>query len=258
LRISIIYDIIPTVQIKHDHGGNMKFSRIAIVLFLFLAFAVYAEEPRKAGNLLDILPDISKELGLTTEQEIKLTPVITTFLDELKKLKESVKDDPDARKQVMEKVTGLKDKLVSDMSSMLDPGQVAKFKEIMARMEKAPVDAMVEKIMETLKQELKLSDEQAGKIEDIYRDQFTRMDDIKKKADESEKNIFEKSRLQKQILEIQSGCEEKILALLNEDQKIKFKDLQKKFRGNLKEKAGERREKKDKEKNPEKEVPEKH
>ncbi|MDD2715205.1 MAG: hypothetical protein PHW04_04860 [Candidatus Wallbacteria bacterium] len=232
----------------------MKLMKTGIVILLLLSFAVYAEEPRKAGNLLDILPDISKELGLTTDQEIKLTPIINAYLEELKKLKESVKDDDASRKQAMEKIPALKEKLVSDASTVLNPEQITKFKEILARLEKSPVEAMVEKIMNTLKQELKLTDEVAGKIEALYRDQFTQMGKIKDNAEASNNNIFEKSRILKQMQEVQAGCEEKILALLSEDQKVKFKEMQKDFRENLKDKAGERKDKKNQEKN-EKEQP---
>lgn len=198
------------------------------------------DRPGMKDNVLDRLPELSKELGLTSDQEVKLTPIILKFGEDLKKIMMEAKDSKETRKEAMEQSKQLKEKFISDVSAVLTPEQAEKLKGMLADGGRNNPETMIKHSMQQMKKELSLTPEQEPKIEEIVKKKVTVVTELMKKAAETENNIFEKSRIMQQIKETDEKYDLEIMKLLDENQKKKFEEIQKKNRDRMKDRIKDR------------------
>lgn len=168
------------------------------------------------GPGLVTIPAVQEELKITDEQKGKLEEVTATFREEMQGLREKLADVPQGERmsRMRELMTEVNAKGHKELETILKPEQMKRFKEI--ELQARGVEAFADK---EVHKALSVTEEQAGKIE-------TALSELNEKR----RTIFQDAQGDFQaamgkVRELQTETREKVMGLLKDDQKAKYKEL---------------------------------
>lgn len=182
-----------------------------IVGLTSFALAQRQEEPAIVGpGGLLFAPDVKKELKLSEEQVGKLKAALGKVMAKYRPEFEKFQKSPPSPEEAEKTTRAFEEETWKTITSVLDAKQTKRFQQILWQLH--GIGALRDP---DLQNELKLSDEQKKKMEDIYKDSG-------KKWQELEKN---RERSREKYDAVVKDTEEKIYGVLTEEQKTKFKEL---------------------------------
>jgi len=189
---------------------------VTLALFLGLTSIALAQQqqPNQPPTLGPVLsnPDVQKELKLTDEQIRKLKEAFGKVGEKYKE--DFAKFRTMSQEERVKKMMEFSKDNNKAMAGILDAKQLKRYRQIDWQI--AGIGALGDPI---LQKELKLSDEQKKKLNDIFLD-------VEKKMEEMSKNPgASREEFQKKLAAFVKDVESKANAVLTDDQKKSFKEL---------------------------------
>lgn len=162
------------------------------------------------------IPTVQDELKLTDEQRGKVETMMTGLREEMTGLRDKLSDvAPEERfarmREMMEEANA---KVRKDVAAMLDSDQMKRFEQL--ELQVRGLDAFADaKVQEALK----VAEEQKTKIGALMTEMAEKRQSIMQEAQGDFQGAMTKFR------ELQDSTREKVMALMSDDQKAKYKEL---------------------------------
>ncbi len=186
----------------------MRTSSAFVVLLILVFFAGTSFAQR--GNFVEQkVQKLKTDLNLTDEQATEVTTILTNSENEAKKVRQLNQGDPEAIGAAMK---DLQDRTNQQIENILTPDQQKKYQTIKNRIG-APGE-MNNRELSELRERLKLTDEQAAKIEPIMASAREQMQQLRQNRPEDRHEMREKMRAifeerDKKVEEILTGSQKK-------------------------------------------------
>ena len=162
------------------------------------------------------IPAVQDELKLTDEQRGKVESLMTSLREEMTGLRDKLSDvAPEERfarmRELMEEANA---KVSKDVAAMLDSDQMKRFEQL--ELQVRGLDAFADaKVQEALK----VAEEQKTKIGALMTEMAEKRQSIMQDAQGDFQGAMAKFR------ELQDSTREKVMALMSDDQKAKYKEM---------------------------------